>query len=344
MKKYLILFISVIFLTLSLCIPSFATNKRVITLSEDYKYMYYKGATYTRADTSMLSFTDRDQDEFEKYENEIEYSEENSDIVYSYTAPVNYESYYESYYITRLTEEQHKEIKMVEITNVNHDETLFFVTVYFKDGSELYIDFIREDLIDEYNKLINGNADEYYIDFSWPEGNIISVNKDELFSGKETKISSCDVAYDYLVYADSATGSFDAEIGMILTVEDSYYFCSFIDSDIKSSNDFWELDDEKIKVTKLEDESIIEKIKLGEEKREEDSLGYLYNDELKESVAKIFFILVFAIIPAVICIVSFILALKSQKSLYKKLLLTTSGISLAEIITFIYIAFTLFNK
>ena len=39
MKKYLVLFISVIILSLSLCIPSFASNKRVITLSDDYKYI-----------------------------------------------------------------------------------------------------------------------------------------------------------------------------------------------------------------------------------------------------------------------------------------------------------------
>lgn len=340
MKKYSVLFISVIILSLSLCIPSFASNKRVITLSDDYKYMYYNGETYTRADTSMLSFTERDLYETEKYENEIEYNEENSDILYSYTAPVNYEAYY----TTRLTDEQHKEIKMVEITNVSHDETLFFVSVYFKDGSELYIDFIRGDLIDEYNKLITGNADEYYIDFSWPDGNIISVKKDELFSGKETKINTWDSEYDYLVYANSATESFDAEIGIILKIEDDYYLYSFIDSEIKSSLYFWELGDDEVKVIKLDNESIIEKIKLGEERRQEDEFGYLYNDELTETVSKIFFILVFAIAPAVICVACFILALKSKKSLYKKLLFTTSGISVAEIIIFIYIAFTLFNK
>ncbi len=339
MKKYLVLFINVIILSLSLCIPSFAANKRVITLSDDYKYMYYDGSIYTRADTSMLNFTTLDT--YMTSSEEAYASDEVKEIpVNTVTEFVDYSSYY----TVKLTDTQREEVKMVEITNSSYDETLFFVTVYFKDGSELYIDFIREDLIDEYNKLINGNADEYYIDFLWPEENIISINKDALFSGKETKISSWNVAYDYLVYADSATGSFDAEIGMILAVEDSYYFCSFIDSDIKSSLYFWELGDEKVKVIKLDDETIIEKIKLGEERRQEDDFGYLYNDELKEAVAKIFFALVFAIAPAVVCVATFILALKSKKALYKKLLLVTSGISLAEIATFIYIAFTLFNK
>ncbi len=344
MKKYLVLFISVIILSLSLCIPSFASNIRVITLSDDYKYMYYNGATYTRADTTMLSFTNLDTymtSSEENYSEETYASDEVKEIpVNTVTEFVDYGSYY----TVKLTDTQREEVKTVEITNSSYDETLFFVTVYFKDGSELYIDFIREDLIDEYNKLINGNADEYYIDFSWPEGNIISINKDALFSGKETKISSWAVAYDYLVFADSATGSFDAEIGMILTVEDSYYFCSFIDSDIKSSLYFWELGDEKVKVIKLDDETIIEKIKLGEERRQEDEFGYLYNDELTEFVSKIFFIIVFAIVPAIVLVGSLILAIKSKKGLYKKLLLATSGLSLALLATFIYIAFTLFNK
>ena len=74
------------------------------------------------------------------------------------------------------------------------------------------------------------------------------------------------------------------------------------------------------------------------------SIGYLFNDELTETVAKIFFTLIFAILPLAIAVTSLILAIKSKKGLYKKLLLVTSGLSLASVATFIYIAFTLFNK
>lgn len=332
MKKYLVLFISVIILSLSLCIPSFAANKRVITLSEDYKYMYYDGSTYTRADTSMLYFEDRATYLYDNSEENVE------NIDYADFAD------YDSYYTIRLTNEQHKEVKAVEISNVSHDETLFYVLIYFCDGSELHIDFLREDLIDEYNKVINGNTDEYYINFLWPEGNIISINKEKLTIGKKLKINAWDYEDDYEVYTYSSTGSFDAEIGLILKNDNSYYFYSFIDSDVKSANEFWELGDERIEVIELTDDELLNKIKIGEEKRQEDNFGYLYNDELKEAVAKIFFALVFAVIPAVVFISSLILAVKSKKLLYKKLLFATCGISIAEIITFIYIAFTLFNK
>lgn len=339
MKKYLVLFISFIILSLSLCIPSFAANKRVVTLSDDYKYMYYDGSTYTRADTSMLSFTTLDT--YMTSSEEVYESDEVKEIpVNTVTEFVDYGSYY----TVKLTDTQREEAKAVEITNSSYDESLFFVTVYFKDGSELYIDFLRDDLIDEYNKVINGNTDEYYIDFLWPEGNIISINKEKLTIGKKLKINAWDYEDDYEVYTYSSTGSFDAEIGLILKNDNSYYFYSFIDSDVKSANEFWELGDERIEVIELTDDELHNKIKIGEEKRQEDNFGYLYNDELKEAVAKIFFVLVFAVIPAVVFISSLILAVKSKKLLYKKLLFATCGISIAEIITFIYIAFTLFNK
>lgn len=345
MKKYLVLIISVIILSLSLSIPSFAANKRVITLSDDYEYMYYDGSTYSRADTSMLKFTTLDtymSSSEENYSEEAYASDEIKDIpVNTVTEFVDYGSYY----TVKLTDTQREEVKAVEITNSSYDETLFFVTVYFKDGSELYIDFIREALIDEYNKLINGNADEYYIDFLWPDNNTISAKKDKFFTGSKTTINAWDYEYDYPVYASTPTENFDAEIGIILKLEGSYYFYSFIESNIKSSLDFYNMpENQKIKVIKLSDTDIIEKIKIGEEKRQEDNFGYLYNDELKEAVAKIFFVLVFAVIPAVVFISSLILAVKSKKLLYKKLLFATCGISVAEIITFIYIAFTLFNK
>ena len=341
MKKYLVLFISVIILSLSLCIPSFASNKRVITLSDDYKYMYYNGATYVRADASMLRFTDRDLFEFEESENVTDSIVESSEGVYTYTAYDNYQDYYK----IMLTEEQNKAIKMVEVTNSNHDEVIFFIIIYFCDGSELHLDFILEDSIDDYNMVISGNTKEYQIDFMWPDDNNITVDKDKFYIGNKTTINSWDYEYNYSIYASSPTDSFDAEIGMILKIENSYYFYSFIESDIKSSLDFYNMNsNKKIKVIELADEELINKIKIGEEKRLNDKFGYLYNDELTETVSKIFFILVFAIFPLAIAVTTLVIAIKAKKGVYKKLLIATSGLSLASLAVFIYIAFTLFNK
>ena len=102
-------------------------------------------------------------------------------------------------------------------------------------------------------------------------------------------------------------------------------------------------DDDEIEVVRLTDEKLLGEIKICEEKYYDYEYGYLENDKFTDTVSKIFFIIVFAIAPAVVFVVSLILAIKSKKSLYKKLLFATCGISVAEIVTFIYIAFTLFN-
>lgn len=342
MKKYISVFIMLIALSFALCVPASASTEKVVTLSEDYKELYFLGSTYVRVDTSMLDFMDYEQYIIDSYEENVdneEYVEESIAGVYSYTASINYDNFY----TIKLTDKQHEEVKMVEVYNSNHDETLFFITIYFYDGSELNIDFIREDLVDEYNKLINGETDNYTIDFVWPDDNKISVDNEKFYIGNKTKIDAWEYDGEYYVYADSSIDSFNAEIGLIFSKDKTYYLYSFIDSDIKSTDEFWEFGDTEIEVIELTDKELIEKIKIGEEKYLEDDYGYLYNDELTEAVSKIFFVLVFALVPAVVFVASLILAIKSKKALYKKLLFATCGISVAVIVTFIYIAFTLFN-
>lgn len=329
MKKYLTLLIVVITLSFSLCIPSFASAQKVITLSEDYKYMYFDGSTYTRVDASMLSFNEEQ-------------------IVYKYVEKYDEDSLYTEFHNTvyeiELTDIQKEEIKKIGVENNNQDETLFFITIYFVDGSELYIDFIREDMLDEYEKAISGNTEKYTVDFMWPEGNKFQVNKEKLFKGNKRKVDV--LQYEsHRVYSNLSTNSFSAYAGLIFSDQENYYFFSFIDSNLKTEDEFLEQSyyGEKTEVIELTDEELIENLKTCEQKYFEDDYGYLYNKEFTETVSKIFFVLIFAIAPAVVFVGSLILAIKSKKALYKKLLFVTSGISLAVIVTFIYIAFTLFN-
>ncbi len=329
MKKFISIFIILIVLSLVLCASASAATERIVTISEDYNELYFNGSTYIRRDTSMLS-----------YDNSFKY---NSDEYGSYYTdcpmPVNYNGQY----TIKLTDKQHKEIDMVEIFDVNTKETIFTVIIYFKDGSELHIDFLREDLVEEYDKITNGNVDKFTIDFMWPDGNAILLDKEDFYIGNKTTIDQYECEEEFPVSADSVKGGFDAEIGSIYVKNDNYFFYSYIDAGFKSLDDFIENSDSKIKVIKLTDEDIINEIEIGIEKYYEDDYGYLYNDELTEFVSKIFFIIVFAIVPAVVFVASLILAVKSKKSLYKRLLFATGGISLAVIVTFVYIAFTLFN-
>ncbi len=333
MKKYISIFITLIVLSLVLCIPASAiTVEKVVTLSEDYKNLYFSGSTYVRKDTDMLYY--------ESYFESTDYNHSDYNSYVDCPIPTSYDKYY----TIKLTENQHKEIDMIEITNVNHDETVFVLYIYFLDGAELQVDFLKEDLVDEYNRTTQGNVDEFTIDFFWPEDNKAVVTKEKLYKGNKTVIDIWDYEEEFLVYAKASTGSFEAEIGSLFVNEGKYYFYSFIDGDINSEEELLNSDDVSAEVIELTDKDIIETIELGVEKYYEDDYGYVYNDELTETVSIIFFTFVFAVVPAVVFIVSLIFAVKSKKKLYKKLLLASCGISLAEIATFIYIAFTLFKS
>lgn len=336
MKRFFTLIIAILIFSLTLCVPAFAAGRKVITLSEDYKEMYFNGDTYTRVDASMLTYTSSDSD--------IDYNYDTyEDDIYTYDVKNGYNNY-ASVYKTKLTKTQYKEVKTVDVIDINHDETIFLIMISFYDGSDLSIDFIREDLVEEYYRVINGETKEYYVDFRWPEGNIFTADKEKFFIGKKTSVDYWENTLDISVYADSTTGSFDAEIGVILKFEEKFCFYNFADSDIKSTEDFWLYDDLELDVIELTDEELLTQLKEAEQKYLDDNYGYLFNEEFTEPVAKIFFTLVFAIFPLAIAVVTFILTTKSKKGLYKKLLFTTSALSLASLATFIYIAFTLFNK
>ena len=332
MKKYISLFIILIVLSLTLCLPALASTERIITISEDYMELYYNGTTYVRTDTSMLHY-DIYSDGMEKYD-------EFGSYYYACPPPSNHNELY----TIKLTDKQHSEINLVEITDVNDAETIFLIIIHFKDGSELHIDFLSEKFIDEYRRITSGNADKFVIDFMWPYGNVAILDKEKYYIGNEVIIDAYEYDEEFPVYANSEAGGFESEVGYIYAVSENYYFYSFIDSEIKNADEYIENMNEKIQVIELTDKDTISQIEIGINKYYNDEYGYLYNDELTETISKIFFILIFAIMPAVICVVTFILALKSKKALYKKLLFATCGISILEIVTFIYIAFTLFNK
>lgn len=332
MKKYISVSIILIVLSIALCVPALASTERIVTLSDDYMELYYNGMTYVRADASMLHY-DIYSDETDKYE---EYG--------SYYAECPYPSNYNGLYTIKLSDKQHSEINLVEIIDVNDAETIFYIIIHFNDGSELHIDFLAEKFIDEYRRITSGNTDKFVIDFMWPEGNIAILNKENYYIGNEVTIDAYEYDEEFPVYASSTKGGFEAEVGYIYAVSGRYYFYSFIDAGIKNGDEFYEILENKMKVIELTDKDTISRIEVGVDKYYNDDYGYLYNDELTETVSKIFFIIVFAIAPAVVCIVTLILALKSKKALYKKLLFATCGISILEIVTFIYIAFTLFNN
>ena len=328
MKKYLAIIITAVLLSLSLCAPALAAEIKELTLSEDYKELYFQDATYVRVDADMLSYDGVSLFEDTDYYEDVE---------------INSYAPFDSFYNVKLTKAQKAEIDSVEVTDTNVDETLFFICISFNDGSVLYVDFIREDIVDEYHKVIKGETKEFYVNFRWPEENVVTAKKKMLSTGSKEAIDVADMSGDFPVYAVSSTGSFDAEIGVIIIIDEKYYYCSYSDSTIKSADELWLLDDTTLEAIQLTDEDFLAKLDEAKEAYYGDDYGFLYNDELTQAVAKIFFILAFALAPLAIAVATLVLAIKAKKGLYKKLLLTTSALSFASVGMFIWVALMLFK-
>ncbi len=328
MKKYISIFTLIIVFSLILCIPCFASDK-VVTFSDDFQKLYYDGHTYSRVNTSFIDYSYGDYGEY--------YVTKFSGII---SEGENFDKVVNSIDIS-LTEKQKENITHLYV-NTSYEYSLMYTEIYYKDGSTLWVNFIRDDCIDEYNRLISGKTNEFTIDFIWPDGNHVTGNREDFLSGKKTIVDFSDLD-THEVYGKSTTGDFNVKTGFIFTKEDKYYFFSYIENNVYSSDELYTNDIYEIPVYEITNPELIKNIKEGEQAYFDDDFGYLYNDELADAVSRIIFTLILAIIPGIILVTTLIMAIKAKKPLYRKLLLTTSGLSLAEIAVFIFIAFKLFN-
>ncbi len=329
MKKIFPILIAILILSSVLTLPCFASDN-FVTFSEDLQHLYYEGYTYSRVDTSFIDYSYGEDGYYSYYD------------FYDEEAEKKYHDKFVNDIDIKLSDKQKKEITHLSI-EATEKNSLICTEIYFADGVTMFVDFMRDDLKAKYDAYRRGEVNEYTINFMWPEGNSISVSKEEFYSDNKVPINFAEVeTYDVIV--DSGASDFDIFVGVLISQNDKYYYFNYIENGVLQPSDI-EIYDIKNKFAyEITNPELIKQIKTCEEKYFEDGLGYVYNDELTESVSKIFYILLFVLIPAIIFTVSLIFALKSKKPLYKKLLFAICGISVAVIVVFIYIVFMLFNK
>ena len=338
MKKSILILTLVLAFSFAFGVSSFAYDTTV-TLSEDYSTLYLNGKTYSKANTEAV--------DLEVYAD---------DKVFTADFGVEEDSYinYQERLNLELTDAQKAELTKAYVSTLGESKLFAEVELDFKDGTTIWHSYVRDDIKDDFNKIKNGDTDKYVINFETysDNGDILkTVSKKNLLTGDMENVSyfECD---EFSVIITSEKYDYSVNIGCIYVEtdyinddNDSYYYFDFSDSGITSVYDLYETNNiTKIKAHKITDEETIAIIEEGLDEYYNSDFGYLYNDDFTEPVAKIFFIVVFAIFPLAIAAITLILAIKSKKSLYKKLLFTTSGLSLASLVVFVYIAFTLFNK
>lgn len=340
MKKsiFILALVLVLVFSFAFSISSFAYDNTV-TLSEDYSTLYLNGKTYSKANTEAVNLN--------VYADGKVFT---SDFGIEDDSYVNFQERLN----LQLTDSQKAELTKAYISMLGESKLFADVELSFKDGTTIWYSYVRDDVKDDFNQIKNGKNNEYVIKFETysDHGDILKTVPKKNLLTSDMEMVLFDYCEQYSVAITSEKYGYSVDMGCILIdtdyIDDKnsyYYYFDFAETGITSIYDLYETNNyTKLSVHKITDEETIAIIEEGLDEYYNSDFGYIYNEEFTEPVAKIFFTLVFAIFPLAIAVLTIILAVKSKKGLYKKLLIATSGLSLASLAVFIYIAFTLFNK
>lgn len=308
MKKIISVIIPVLLLFSCLGLTAFAENSSV-TISDDYQKLYLDGNSYSRFNNSTI---------------EVEYFSFNADV--------------------ELNATQQELIDEV-VLETNENITIISADIYFKDGAVLSVGFLHDDYLEIYNEISTGQITECIIDFEWPEGNTVVTEKTALLGDAVTlygdDLKWCDY---YPVIIKTSDESLTLYEGALLIINDEYYYTDFSEAAVANWYDFNPYDYSELPAHKITDTELLASIKAAEEEYYSDDLGFLYDDNLTETVSAVFLIFVFAIVPFAILVVFLVLAIRS-KTVYRKMFSTICILSGAELAIFAIItAFVMMPK
>lgn len=232
-----------------------------------------------------------------------------------------------------LSDAQEKEIDTVDLTT-DENGAIICADIYFKDGANLYVYYLREDYIDEYNSLNYADAEKLYVYFGVRSSgdDIITEATKESLKGEKTTINVSllllDDWFDVSIKAENLDLS--KRVGLLVILEGEYYYIDFNDFKIDNSDfDVMSYSGDAYKITDI---ALIQKLEEDHNLYYEEDYGFFFNDNFTKTVSNIFIILVFAIIPFAILVLTLILGIKA-KGIYKKLYFTTCILAAAELIT-----------
>ncbi len=333
MKKSILILTLILTFSFIFSVTVFASDNTV-TLSDDYCDLYYNGELYSRANTDSVNL--------DIYADGFVYV---SNFVYEEPDYVNYVNYVEKLNI-ELSESQKEELARVYVRSIGEEQLFITAELNFKDGSIIWYSYVRDDVKSDFEKVSQGQVNEFVVDYiTYSDQNDIvkTVSKENLLTGNKKKINYLEYnEFDVTVFSENF--NYSIYKGVVFIGENEYYYFDFDENGIKDIFVLYELNITELEAHKITDEETIAKLEEGLQEYYDADYGYLYNDELTEVVSKLFFTIVFAIFPVIIAVITFIFAVKSKKLLYKKLLFTTSGLSLATLSIFVYLAFILLNK
>ena len=332
MKRKLCIISITVLIMFCLSITSMAdtvVQKPQVSFNDDFTKMYYNGKTFSRVDASMLEY-DFNYDEI--VNDIIEYD----DGVYSDTYSISGEQ--EFYDV--IPNPAHTFVDDISVY-ADIKEVLFFADITYKDGAYLSCSYLRDDYANEYKKIIAGDTEQVTIDFIFPDGNTVICDSAKLKTGTPAKIRW---NYEsFCVYSYTKDNALRAEVGQLFYENDKFYYYDYAKAEM-TSEDFYNYEyDEIISVIEITDEELKAEIEIAIQEYYNDDMGFVFNDDLSESISKVFYSVLFLLIPLVVCIGSLILFIKAKKPIYKKIFAIICVLSLLVIITTVIIVIQ-YNK
>ena len=303
-KKILALIIAVFLITpcfminAEAIITERADNSTVcgISLSDDYKTLYYNGSQYKRIDASMTEWDQGD-------------------------------TFYDIYYNS-------DEIKYVDFF-IGTNNAIIWASITLNDGSCISSTYINtEGYLAEHNSLTN-NASEYTVEFMYPADSQVKLTSNQIL-GEQTTLLGEDLEFyeEFYVNAYSTDSSFYIKKGVMLVIDDTYYYVDYGENNLTS---FYRSDPQpqsSLYAYKITDTEAIALLEKAYSLYNSDAIGFLTGD-FSENIGVIFLFLTFGLIPLVALVLFLILDLRAKLSAYKKMFRIIWIISAAEIVAFV---------
>ncbi len=303
MKKKILALI----ITILLLIPCFTLNASAIisekidgntycgiSLSEDYKTLYYKEESYTRFNPSWTQWNNA------TYFNDIKY--------YS------------------------NEIKSVNF-DLGANDVIIRATIKLNDGSSISATYIKEDYyLAEHNSLLNF-ASEYTITFGYPADTTVSLTSKQILGEKVTLLnheySFCD-SFD--VTAQNKDDSYYIDKGELLAINDSFYYVNYQENNMATIPYYIENQD-SVMAYKITDAEAISLLENAYNQYNSDAIGFLTGD-FTSNIGLVLLFLAFGIMPLAVFIVFLILSLRAKTPAYRKMFRIIYIISATELVVF----------
>ena len=308
MKKILSL-LTVIFVLLSLfsfstCAASVSyydggkmqvNSGETITFSEDFTELYCGAKEYVRFNDAYIS------------------TNESFDVINK----------------VKLSDTQKTLVKNIEVSATSQGNVVW-AYIEYQDGASLSVSFLSREYIDIYNDAMTEKWETANLSV-YGEEPLLTVRREQLF-GKKTIVS--DEYYDNDMYfdVDIELKNLDFGImkGQILRFGDKFYYLDYKEANINPEDDLYEM--EEFEAYEIANEELIADLEKAEDDYYGIGLGFMEDDGFLKSVSDVFVVILFAVIPFAIFVLSFILIFKG-KGVYKRLFAFISALSFAELVT-----------